>query len=179
MSHPKISLRRFENRFSRLKIWYVPGDCRSFHQDCKLRRKLFIFSKVKLITLSLQWEIWYVPGDCPSFHQDCNRVKTPYFYSNRQFLLSSWVGKLIPLLFLFKMALFLLILFKNSGGGELIPLLVRVKKWYMPGDCPSFHQDWSVIFSCVWWGGPGALALKGRAMSVRIWPGGGARRPFK
>ena len=46
-----MSQRRFWDPNLRLKIWYVPGDCRSFHQDCKTYMGVQIWK-----TLHRPWE---------------------------------------------------------------------------------------------------------------------------
>ena len=46
-----ICQRRFWDPNLRLKIWYVPGDCRSFHQDCKTYMGVQIWK-----TLHRPWE---------------------------------------------------------------------------------------------------------------------------
>ena len=59
MAHPvvhrlEILPSRFEDHFSRLKVWYVPGDCRSFHQDGNC---LFLFR------MHQKWVKWTHSGD--------------------------------------------------------------------------------------------------------------------
>ena len=70
------------------EIWYMPGDCRSFHQDCN-PAKMAITGSFRhhpltpqvLLLLHALWKVWYVPGDCRSFHQDCNLAEIAVTWS--------------------------------------------------------------------------------------------------